>query len=263
MNPLVFDPHEDHPRRLVGRDRKREWHRLDEIVDKLPHRGAVALHGLDGGPVVMGRVEVVPRHFVDTHRHHRFQPGIEPGGDVAAGGELVDVEDGRMGEVEDQRVPQRLVPLVVGGVVADEREEPLIDFTGLVKGPPQFLPLGGHGIGGGRIGRQQHRLGRCQRGRDGGEAFSGGRRGGWITMEFGRGAAHRALPAEGQNWRPDRGRKPHTLSCAAKPFTSSCGIGVFAPRSDPTTAPRWQLSPPQRALAKTPAAKSSAYRQAR
>ena len=51
-----------------------------------------------------------------------------------------------MGEVEDQRMPQRLVPHVIGGVVADQGEQAVVGLAGLMKVPPQGLTLGGRWI---------------------------------------------------------------------------------------------------------------------
>ncbi|MFN9961286.1 MAG: hypothetical protein ACK55I_50070, partial [bacterium] len=79
-----------------------------------------------------------------AHGQHRLEPGVEPRGQVATGRELGDVEHGRVAEVEDQRVPQRLMPLVVRSVVANQCEEPLVDLAGLMEIPADVRPLRGH-----------------------------------------------------------------------------------------------------------------------
>jgi len=52
-------------------------------------------------------VQVIPGHFVDTNRKHRFELGVDTLSCDLGHDELIDVEGGRMPEVEDQRVPQR------------------------------------------------------------------------------------------------------------------------------------------------------------
>ena len=192
VDPLVLDPHEDHPGRGVPGDRQFERHRLDEVVDEFPHGGPVAADGGDRRPVVMGRVEVVPRHLVHAHGHHRLEPGVEPGGDVTAGRQFVDVEHRRMGEVKDQRVAERLVADVIGSVVADQGEQPIVDLARLVEVAAQFGPLGGHGVGRGGVGREEDGAGGGQRRgkiggplRGAGGASGGGLHGTWRSRGTG------------------------------------------------------------------------------
>ena len=121
---------------------------------------------MDGGhrwPIVVGRVEVVPRHLVDAHCHHRLDAGVETLRHEAAGGQFIEVEDGRMGEVENQWMPKRLVPLVQRRIIADEREEPVVEFAGLVKVTADLGPLRRHWIGGRRIGVKYDGSGRDDR----------------------------------------------------------------------------------------------------
>ena len=133
----------------------------------------------------MGRVEIVPRHLVHADCHHRLQLGIEPVGNEPAGDQLVDEKHRRVGEVEDERVPERLMPFVIRGIVADQRKEPIVEFAGLVVIPEYLRPLGGHRIAGCRIGGQQHRFRRHEWRGEGCEAGAvGGGNGG------GRGRIH-------------------------------------------------------------------------
>ena len=176
VDPLVLDAHQDQPRRRVPADRQFERHRLDELIHEFPHVGAVPLHRCDRGPVVVGGVEVVPRHLVHAHRHHRFEHGVEPRGNEATGRELVEVEDRRVGVVEDQRVAERLVPLVVRRVVANEREQAVVDLAGLVEVAADLGPLGGHRVGRRGVSVEDRRPGRGDGVRKRGK-LHGGRRG--------------------------------------------------------------------------------------
>ena len=261
VNPLVLDAHEDDPCRRIPADGKFQRHRLDELVHQVADGRPVATDRRHGGPVIVGLVEVVPRHLVHAHRHHRLEMGVDPRRDVSAGGQLVDVEDRRVREVEDQRMAEWLVALVIGGVVTDQVEEAVVERAGLVEVPPQFRPLRGGRIGGGRIGGEQHRAGGDQ-GR--GQRREPVRCG--VTGGAGGGRLHRRISGE-QNPRPaDGGPETQALAIVAparSPSSNRRGIGAHAPSRAPTTAARWQLSPPQRALARTPAAKSSACRHAR
>ena len=187
MDPLVLDAHENDPCGRVGADRQFERHRLDEPVDELAHRSAVVAHRADARPVVVGRVEVVPRHLVHPHGHHRLEHGVDAAGDEAAGSELVDVEHGRMGEIKNQGVAERLVPLEVRCVVTDQIEQPLVERTGLMEIAADFGPLRRHRIGGRGIGGEQHRVGGRQRCLELGE--SAGRDTGWRRGDRGLHAA--------------------------------------------------------------------------
>ena len=241
VDPFVLDSHEDHPGGRVGADREVERHPLDEGVDEPAQLVAIRAHGPHRRPVVVGRVEVVPRHLVDADGEHRLEPGIDPLGNQAAGDQLVDVEHGRVAEVEDQRVPERLVALVVRRVVADQGEQAVVQLARGVEVAADLRPLGL------RVGpREERGLRGHERRRREGPVADDGRDGG-----RGAGIHGSSLPAAA-------GKISPTVPRATSPSTSRSGIGAAAARSPPTTAPRWQLSPPERALAATPPATSPA-----
>ena len=163
VDPLVLDAHEDHPGRIIPADRRLQRHREDEVVHDLAHRGPIVAHPLHARPVVVRRIEVVPRHLVHAHGHHRLERGVDPVVDEAARLELVDEEHRRVRVVEDERVAERFVPHVVGVVVADQREEPFVDLARRVERAADLVTLCGDRIGHVVGRREQHGAGRGER----------------------------------------------------------------------------------------------------
>mmetsp|Transcript_37604 Transcript_37604/g.94328 ORF Transcript_37604/g.94328 Transcript_37604/m.94328 type:complete len:289 (+) Transcript_37604:3577-4443(+) len=123
VDPLVFDAHEHDPpervlgdghlQRLVGADHlhHQRSHLLPVLQDALDEqrcRLGVLVGLLLGRPGVVGLVEVVPGHLVDTHCTHRLQLWVDSLCDVFAEDEFVDEEARRVAEVEDEWVAQRL-----------------------------------------------------------------------------------------------------------------------------------------------------------
>ena len=107
MDALMFDAHQYRPPRMVPVDRQRERDCCNQPVDNFAHPVAVFAHFVDTRPVVMGFVEVVPAHFIDTHREHRFEFRIDALPDQPGQHQLVDEKCRGMAEVENQRVAQR------------------------------------------------------------------------------------------------------------------------------------------------------------
>ena len=60
MDPFVFDPHQNHPRRRILADRQLQRHRADEGVDAAADLAPVGANGSDARPVVVGSIEIVP-----------------------------------------------------------------------------------------------------------------------------------------------------------------------------------------------------------
>ena len=228
----MLDPHQDHPGGGVRADRQLERHRWMKasMSSRIVADSRARLHCR---PVVVRRVEVVPRHLVDADGEHRLEPRVDPLRDQPARDQLVDVEHGRMGEVEDQRMAERLVAFVIRGVVADEREQAFVEFAGRVKVAAEFRPLGGFRVGPGRVGVEQ-RL-RSARG-----AWRGRRSGRPAAGDRGRGRGV-------HGWRASAREETYARS-TLPPAQSLPRAGRESvrrpPRSAPTTAPRWQLSPP-------------------
>ena len=98
MNSLVLDPHHDGPERIVPGDRHFERHGADDVVHEFADLIPVSFHLSDGGPVVMGVIQVVPGHFVHAYGEHGFESGIDALVDDLGDDQFVDVKDGGMSQ---------------------------------------------------------------------------------------------------------------------------------------------------------------------
>ena len=141
VDPLVFDPHQDHPEGIVPVDGHRQGQAADGLVHDAAHGVAIGLDLVERRPVVIRGVEIVPRHLVDADREHGFEAGIDPLGPELGNDELVDVEGCRMPEIEDQWVPQRFRPHVEGILAGQGFVKLLVQAEGGVEILPDFLAL--------------------------------------------------------------------------------------------------------------------------
>lgn len=116
---------------------------VDHIQDHLLHLGPELPRLLDGRPVVVALIEVVPVHLVHSHGKHLLVFGIDAGFDGAVVEQFVDVEGGGVSEVEDEGVAQGLGAHVVGGVRLQQVEQFLVDGVGLEEVVPDGLAEGG------------------------------------------------------------------------------------------------------------------------
>ena len=73
MNALVLDAHHDRPEGIVPVDGQCQRQGRDHAVDQGTHLVTVGLDLGDRRPVVVGIVEIVPGHFVDTDGEHRLR----------------------------------------------------------------------------------------------------------------------------------------------------------------------------------------------
>ena len=112
MDPFVLDAHQDHPERIVPMNRHRQGQGPDGLVDNAANGITIGPDFVHGRPVVVRGVEVVPGHLIDADGEHRFEAGIDPLVRDLGDDQLVDVEGGRVPEIEDQRVPQRFGPQI-------------------------------------------------------------------------------------------------------------------------------------------------------
>ena len=99
------------------------WLMVDYIYYHMFDLGAVVPGLLDGRPVVVAFVEVVPVHLVHSHCEHLLVLLIDPLPYYPVIQELVYVQARSVSEVEDQRVPQGLRAHVVGSLVAQQFEQ--------------------------------------------------------------------------------------------------------------------------------------------
>lgn len=131
MNAFVFDAEEEHPHAGVP---VVDGVLLD-VVDDAEHHLLDLLPELAGllhaGPVVVALGEVVPVHLVHAHREHLLELLVDAVLDRAVVEQLVDVEGGRVPEVENERVSQWLGPDVIGPVDLEQLEQFLVDCIGL------------------------------------------------------------------------------------------------------------------------------------
>ena len=139
MDPLVFDPHEECPEGIVPVDGHRQRRRADGLIDHRPHRVAICLDLRKRWPVVMGVVQIVPRHLVDSDGKHRFEAGVDPPIGELGDDELVDKEGSRMPQVKDQRVPQRFGPQVEGLFLGEGFVKLFVEGVGGVEVAADFL----------------------------------------------------------------------------------------------------------------------------
>jgi len=130
VNAFVFDAEEEDPHAGVP---VVDGVLLD-VVDDAEHHLLDLLPELAGllhaGPVVVALLEVVPVHLIHAHREHLLELLVDAVLDRAVVQQLVDVEGGRVPEVEDERVSQRLSPDVIGPVL-EQLEQFLVDCIGL------------------------------------------------------------------------------------------------------------------------------------
>ncbi len=141
VDPLVFNPHQDHPERIVPVDGHRQGHGPDGLVHNAAHGVAIRLDLVERRPVVMRSVQVIPGHLIDTDREHGFESGIDPLVRDLGHDELIDVESRRMPEIEDQGVPQRFRPQVEGILRGQSFVKLLVQAVGGVEILPDFLSL--------------------------------------------------------------------------------------------------------------------------
>ena len=67
-------------------------------------------------PVVVGLVQIIPRHFIDADGEHGFEARIDPLVGDLRDDQFIDIERCRVPDVEDQRVPERFGTQVEGFV---------------------------------------------------------------------------------------------------------------------------------------------------
>ena len=142
MDAGVLDTHQDGPGRAAPGDRQRQGEGGDDRVDHVADLAPEVLRLGHARPVVMGLVEVVPRHLVDPDREHRFEAGVDPFGDDAGDDQLVDVEGGGVAVVEDQRVAQGIGPQREGRIACQGVEQPFVELPGGVEIAADLVALG-------------------------------------------------------------------------------------------------------------------------
>src|SRR5687768_5175302 len=106
MNAFVFDTHHDRPPWAVPANGQSQRRFTDEPIDDFPHSSAIGSHLFDGRPIVMGRIQIVPAHFIDTYCEHRFHFWVDAFSNQTREQQFVSKEGCRMAEVEYQRMTQ-------------------------------------------------------------------------------------------------------------------------------------------------------------
>ena len=101
MNTLMLNAHQDHPGRALPADRQRDRHGLDQIADQRFNTSTVFTDFINGGPVIVTVIEIVPAHLIHTNRHHRFDTIVQTRINEASGHQLINVEGGGVTKIED------------------------------------------------------------------------------------------------------------------------------------------------------------------
>ena len=135
----MFNPHQDDPEGIVPVNRHAQGHRPDDFVDARSHRVAIRLDLSERWPVVVGLVQIIPRHFIDAHGEHGFEARIDPLVGDLGDDQFIDIERCRVPEVEDQRVPERFGTQVEGFVRSQRLVELFVQSERGVEVPANLL----------------------------------------------------------------------------------------------------------------------------
>ena len=149
----MLDSHENHPCCRVLPDRKFQGHLENEFIDPFSHRSAIVPHAVDGGPVVVALMKIIPRHLVNADSHYGFYLGVDACGNESTSDQLVYKKNSRMSPVKNQRMAERFVAIIKRFVVLNQRKESIIEFPRFMKIDANLLPLGCQRIGRSQISR--------------------------------------------------------------------------------------------------------------
>ena len=152
VNSLMFDAHHDGPPVTVPVNRQRQRHGFDQLQHGLAHLCPVVQYFLDSGPVVVIVVQVVPAHFIHTHREDGFHVGVDAFFQDLGQYQFVHKEGGGVAKVENERMPERDRFLVIAGVISQAIEQARVGVEGVCEIARDFLALGVRGSLG-QIGR--------------------------------------------------------------------------------------------------------------
>src|SRR5687768_17531450 len=106
MDALMLDTHHDRPPWTIPANWQGERSFPYQSVYNISYLRSIKPHLLDRRPIVMGCIQVVPTHFIDPHREHGFQSGVNSLGDQPGKQQFVCKEGRRMSKVEDQGMAQ-------------------------------------------------------------------------------------------------------------------------------------------------------------
>lgn len=126
VDSFVLNAHQNDPEGTVPVDGQLQLQRPDQVTHHLPALTAVGSDRLDGGPVVMPGVEVVPGHLVHADGAGGLHLGIDARGEDAGEIEFVDIEHGSVAIVEHQGMTQAIGLFVVDTIVLEHVKELLV-----------------------------------------------------------------------------------------------------------------------------------------
>ena len=106
MNAFMFYAHHDGPPRTLPAD----WKSQRSFTDQPVHQGAygfpVRAHLLYRWPVIMGSIQIIPTHLIDTNREHRLHSGIYPFRDQPCKQQLIRIKSRSMAQIENEWMAQ-------------------------------------------------------------------------------------------------------------------------------------------------------------
>ncbi len=141
VDALVLYPHQYDPGRALPMDGQLDRHPLDEITHQGAHPAAIVTQLADGGPVVVGFVQIVPAHLVHPDGDQGLDAWVEPTLDETGRQQLVDEEGGGMAVVEDERVAQGDRLVEPGPLVGQAVEQRVVEIEGLAEVGEQLAAL--------------------------------------------------------------------------------------------------------------------------
>ena len=141
MDALMLNPHQDHPGRTLPVQRQRQRHLFNKLDHPTTDLAPIVMQFRHRRPVIMTVIQIVPAHFIDTNRQHRFDMVIDTLIDKPRRHQLVNIEGGGVAVIEDQRMAQRDRFGEVSPFIRQAVEQTLIQFPGLLEIAQDFITL--------------------------------------------------------------------------------------------------------------------------
>lgn len=103
----------DHrPKWGLPSDGQLQWHGLNEAIDRLSDLITVFAKLWDRRPIVVSRIEIIPRHLIDANCTGRFDLLVDSVVNQLAKAKFVDIEDGSVAKVEHEWMSKLLWLLI-------------------------------------------------------------------------------------------------------------------------------------------------------
>ena len=121
----MFNPHQNDPKDAIPCDGRGEGALHDQAIYQMTHCITIFSQTWDTWPVVVGGVEVIPRHLIHPNGTHGLDGRIKALLDVPSNVELVDVENCCVAKVKDEGVAEALRLVIIILVVCKDIVEAL------------------------------------------------------------------------------------------------------------------------------------------